>query len=60
MNLLRSLFWFVLFLASTFAFTVLFEYGWSNFGANSQKEWNSLVQYYQSKVGGAPPKPKVP
>jgi hypothetical protein len=56
MGLIRTLLWFGLFLASTFAFTVLFEYGPSNFVGNSQKQFDALVQYYHAKVDGAPPK----
>lgn len=54
MRIIRMLFWVALFLVSTFAFTVLFQYGPSNYAANAQKEWNSLVNFYQTKVGGAP------
>ena len=50
MGLLRSLFWFVLFLAATFAFTVLFEHGPSNFPENAQKEFETLQKLYASKV----------
>jgi hypothetical protein len=49
------LFWVALFLASTFAFTVLFQYGPSNYAANAEKEWNSLLSFYHTKVGGAAP-----
>lgn len=42
MALIRSLFWFALFVASTFCFVVLFEHGFSNFGENSKKEIESL------------------
>ena len=42
MSLLRSLFWFALFVASTFCFVVLFEHGFSNFGENSKKELETL------------------
>lgn len=42
MNLLRSAFWVVLFLASTFCFIVIFEHGFSNFGDNAKKEVESL------------------
>jgi hypothetical protein len=38
MNLIRSAFWIALFLASTFCFIVVFEYGFTNFGANAKKE----------------------
>ena len=42
MALLRSLFWFALFAASTFCFVVLFEHGVTNFGGNAQKEFQSV------------------
>ena len=42
MALLRSLFWFALFLASTFFFVVVFEHGFTNFGANAKTEIDSL------------------
>ena len=42
MALLRSLFWFALFIASTFCFVVLFEHGFTNFGGNAQKELESV------------------
>ena len=42
MALIRSIFWFALFAASTFCFIVLFEHGFSNFGGNAQKEAESL------------------
>jgi hypothetical protein len=42
MSLLRSIFWFALFVASTFCFIVVFEHGFSNFGSNAQKEVESL------------------
>lgn len=58
MGLLRTLLWIGLFLVSTFAFTVLFEYGPGNFGKNSQKEWDSLVAYFHKTVD--PAKPKTP
>ena len=60
MGLLRTLLWIGLFLVSTFAFTVLFEYGPGNFAGNSQKEWDSLVAYFHKSVDGAPAKPKTP
>jgi hypothetical protein len=49
------LFWVALFLVSTFAFTVLFQYGTANYMANAEKEWNSLVSFYQTKVAGKAP-----
>ena len=60
MGLLRTLLWVGLFLVSTFGFTVLFEYGPSNYGANAQKEWTSLMEYYHKTVDAAPAKPKTP
>lgn len=50
MAILRSLFWIAIFLASTFAFTVLFEHGPANFVENSSKEMQSLQKYYNSKI----------
>ena len=54
MGLLRSLFWLAVFIASTFAFTVLFEHGPTNFKANAQKEYETLAKLY----GGQPEKKK--
>jgi len=48
MGLIRSLFWFAIFLASTFAFTVLFEHGPSNFSANAKKEYETIAKLYGS------------
>jgi len=56
MGLLRTLLWIGLFLVSTFAFTVLFEYGTGNFADNSRKEWDSLIAYFQKAREGTPPK----
>ena len=56
MGLIRTLLWFGLFLVSTFAFTVLFEYGPFNFVGNSQKQFDALVKYYHAKVDGPPAK----
>jgi hypothetical protein len=47
MALIRSLFWFAIFVASTFAFTVVFEHGVGNFSGNAEVEfklWQSTVQ----------------
>jgi hypothetical protein len=46
MNLIRSAFWIALFIASTFCFIVVFEYGFSNFGANAKKEVASLKHIF--------------
>ena len=48
MALLRTIFWFVLFLGATFVFTVLFEHGPFDFRENAKKEYVSL-----SKLVGA-------
>ena len=50
MGILRSLFWFALFIAATFAFTVLFEYGPRNFQENARKELELLQKLYTSKL----------
>ena len=42
MNLIRSIFWIALFVASTFCFIVVFEHGFSNFGDNAKKEVQTL------------------
>jgi hypothetical protein len=42
MNLIRTAFWIALFVASTFCFIVVFEYGFTNFGLNCRKEVQSL------------------
>lgn len=42
MALIRSIFWFALFVASTFCFIVVFEHGFTNFGGNAQKEFESV------------------
>ncbi|HEU0210064.1 MAG TPA: hypothetical protein VFQ78_13930 [Candidatus Udaeobacter sp.] len=39
MALLRSIFWFGLFILLTFCFVVLFEYGPRNFTKGAQKEY---------------------
>jgi len=44
MATIRTLFWTAIFLASTFAFTVLFEYGPTDFVQNSKKEFEVLKQ----------------
>lgn len=51
MNLLIFLLKSVLFVALTFAFLVLFQYGPENFVANGQTEFD----YWQSKVAGSTP-----
>ena len=54
MALIRLLFWTTIFAASTFAFTVLFEHGPSNFVENAKKEKDAL----QALVGKKPERRK--
>jgi hypothetical protein len=42
MALIRNLFWAAIFVASTFAFTVLFEHGPTDFVQNAKKEADVL------------------
>jgi len=49
MALFRSVFWFALFIAATFGFTVLFEHGPSNFQENSKKEFDYLSAMFSAK-----------
>lgn len=49
MALIRNLFWAAIFLASTFAFTVLFEYGPTDFIQNAKKEADVLKQMMGAK-----------
>ena len=56
MALLRSIFWFALFVASTFCFIVVFEHGFTNFGSNAQKEVESLKTVFgMASKNAAPP-----
>ncbi len=50
MGLLRFLFWAALFLVATFAFTVLFEHGTSDYFENARKESDTLRKTFQTKV----------
>jgi hypothetical protein len=56
MNLIRSIFWVLLFLGSAFCFIVVFEHGVSNFGENCRKEVVAL----KALVGMADKKPAEP
>jgi len=56
MALLRSIFWFALFVASTFCFIVVFEHGFTNFGGNAKKEFESL----KTMVGLGPKQAAAP
>lgn len=52
MGLIRSLFWFAIFLASTFVFTVIFEHGFTDFQKNAKAEYALLKGY----LNGGPKK----
>ena len=45
MAFLRSVFWFGFFLALTFSFVVLFEYGPRNFANGTQKEYARIKSF---------------
>ncbi|EDY18819.1 hypothetical protein CfE428DRAFT_3477 [Chthoniobacter flavus Ellin428] len=49
MALIRNIFWIAVFLASTFAFTVLFEHGPTDFVQNAKKEADVLKQMMGAK-----------
>ncbi|MDQ3200105.1 MAG: hypothetical protein M3Q46_13150 [Verrucomicrobiota bacterium] len=50
MGLIRSLFWFLLFVFFTFSFVVLFEYGTTDFVAGFQKELSRVTSYVQNTI----------
>ena len=50
MSLIRTLFWFTLFLTATFGFTVLFEHGTANYFENAKKEADYLQKMFGTKV----------
>ncbi len=50
MGLLRSLFWFALFVFFTFCFVVLFQYGTTDFASGFQTEFNRVTHFVQEKV----------
>jgi hypothetical protein len=58
MALLRGLFWFALFLALTFCFVVLFEYGPRDFAKGAQKEYARVKSFVvkQTEEIGKPKK----
>ncbi len=47
MGLLRTLFWFVLFVFFTFCFVVLFEYGPNDFVAGFEKEFSRVTTFVE-------------
>ncbi len=54
MGLIRTLFWVVIFVAATFAFTVVFEHGPANFPDNAKKE----IEILKKMIGAKPDKKK--
>lgn len=50
MGLIRSLFWFLLFVFFTFSFVVLFEYGTTDFVSGFQKELSRVTSYVQNTI----------
>lgn len=50
MALLRKLFWFAMFLISTFCFVVLFEHGPRDFASSATTEFDNLKRFYGTKV----------
>ena len=50
MALLRTVFWFALFIAATFVFTVIFEHGPMNFREDAAKEYESLTKLFRADV----------
>ncbi len=56
MGLLRSLFWFLLFVFFTFSFVVLFEYGPNDFVPGFQKEFARVTDYVDHLIHPAPKK----
>lgn len=50
MALIRTIFWFAIFIGSTFVFTVLFEHGPMNFSENAKKEYVSLQKLFTGDV----------
>ncbi len=51
MALLRSVFWFGLFIVLTFCFVVLFEYGPGNFTNGAQKEYTRIKSVFVKQTG---------
>ena len=49
-GLFRKVFWLALFLLSTFAFTVLFEHGTSNFQENARVEFENVKKLVNTQI----------
>ncbi|GEM_PF-1599760 len=50
MTLIRSLFWFALFVFSTLCFVVLFEHGTTNFSKNMGVELHYFEKMYHTQI----------
>ncbi len=60
MGILRTLFWFVLFVFFTFCFVVLFEYGTAEFTTGFQKELDRVTKFVQEAAHPAKKKADNP
>jgi hypothetical protein len=58
MALIRSLFWFAVFVVSTFVFTVILEHGFSNFSGNADVEFKLWQKTVNDFIQGEPVKRK--
>ncbi len=54
MALIRTIFWFAIFIGATFAFTVLFEHGFTNYPANAEREFHTLTSWVRGDVKRKP------
>jgi hypothetical protein len=59
-SLIRSLFWFLLFVFFTFSFVVLFEYGPSDFVSGFKKEFQRVETFVQQKIHPGAKQPEKP
>lgn len=59
-SLIRSLFWFLLFVFFTFSFVVLFEYGPSDFVPGFKKELQRVETFVQEKIHPRTKQPDKP
>ncbi|RYD73492.1 MAG: hypothetical protein EOP84_21445 [Verrucomicrobiaceae bacterium] len=50
MGLIRTIFWFAVFVIATFAFTVLFEHGTTNYVQNAEREFSALKKQLDKKI----------
>lgn len=50
MGLIRTIFWFAVFVIATFAFTVLFEHGTPNYMENAEREFSLLKKQFDKKI----------